>query len=385
MAVILDTAYQLYVLGTVYPVQVLIVAVVERHRAVRAGSRPDVAACARAVRPPADTRDRTAGVANGHANVRRREPECGMTRRACVAALIAVLLAATSVADAQTTTQLWGNLTFELGQERSAGLRARLRAQGAAGRAGRRPGLVESRRHAERGVLAAVVGRPGRRHDRRLDQADRRRGHDRGDAAAGRAAAPVLARPDAPPARTCARCGASSSATWCASSHRNFFYSGGDTDSDSTVRFRNRLEFQLPLNKPRMTDDGTRYLLADWEWFIPLDDPERAIREPAADSRRPGLPPQLQLALRSALHVDAVAQHARRGVQHDREHHRHPREAAVLRLTHESASRRVVSRGQPAGSVLQTFDRAGLCQPGRREGPLPRTDRCSRSALLVER
>ena len=55
--------------------------------------------------------------------------------------------------------------------------------------------------------------------------------------------------------------------------YRNFFYSGGDTDYDSTVRFRNRLEFQLPLNKPRMTEDGARYLLADWEWFIPLDDP----------------------------------------------------------------------------------------------------------------
>ena len=23
-----------------------------------------------------------------------------------------------------------------------------------------------------------------------------------------------------------------------------------------------------------MTDDDVRYLLADWEWFIPLDDPE---------------------------------------------------------------------------------------------------------------
>jgi uncharacterized protein DUF2490 len=55
---------------------------------------------------------------------------------------------------------------------------------------------------------------------------------------------------------------------------RNFFYSGGDTDSDSTVRFRNRLEFLVPLNKPRITDDGARYLLADWEWFIPLDDPD---------------------------------------------------------------------------------------------------------------
>ena len=55
---------------------------------------------------------------------------------------------------------------------------------------------------------------------------------------------------------------------------RNFFYSGGDTDSESTVRFRNRLEFQVPLNRERVSDDGARYLLADWEWFIPLDDTE---------------------------------------------------------------------------------------------------------------
>jgi hypothetical protein len=55
---------------------------------------------------------------------------------------------------------------------------------------------------------------------------------------------------------------------------RNFFYYGGHTGSDSTVRFRNRLEFFWPLNTDRLTDDGARYLLTDWEWFIPLDDPE---------------------------------------------------------------------------------------------------------------
>jgi hypothetical protein len=55
---------------------------------------------------------------------------------------------------------------------------------------------------------------------------------------------------------------------------RNFFYSGGDVEAESTFRFRNRLEFLLPLNKERITDDGARYWLADWEWFVPLDDPE---------------------------------------------------------------------------------------------------------------
>lgn len=55
---------------------------------------------------------------------------------------------------------------------------------------------------------------------------------------------------------------------------RNLFYSGVETGSDSTVRFRNRLESLAPLNKERITDDGAYYVLADWEFFVPLDDPE---------------------------------------------------------------------------------------------------------------
>jgi hypothetical protein len=54
---------------------------------------------------------------------------------------------------------------------------------------------------------------------------------------------------------------------------RNLFYSGAGSGTDATVRFRNRLEFLVSLNKERLTDDGTGYLLADWEWFVPLDDP----------------------------------------------------------------------------------------------------------------
>lgn len=53
---------------------------------------------------------------------------------------------------------------------------------------------------------------------------------------------------------------------------RNFFYSD-DTENSSTVRFRNRLEFLAPLNKERLTEDGARYLLADWEWYIPIGEP----------------------------------------------------------------------------------------------------------------
>lgn len=30
----------------------------------------------------------------------------------------------------------------------------------------------------------------------------------------------------------------------------------------------------MPLNKERLTDDGARYLVSDWEWFIPLSDQE---------------------------------------------------------------------------------------------------------------
>jgi hypothetical protein len=53
---------------------------------------------------------------------------------------------------------------------------------------------------------------------------------------------------------------------------RNLFYNQ-DKASESVVRFRNRLEFQIPLNRNSVSDDGARYTLADWEWFIPLGDP----------------------------------------------------------------------------------------------------------------
>ena len=53
---------------------------------------------------------------------------------------------------------------------------------------------------------------------------------------------------------------------------RNFFYTGAGSGSSSSVRFRNRLEFLVPLNKEKLTEDGARYLLADWEWYVPLDD-----------------------------------------------------------------------------------------------------------------
>ena len=30
----------------------------------------------------------------------------------------------------------------------------------------------------------------------------------------------------------------------------------------------------MPLNKEKLTDDRARYLLADWEWFMPVSEPE---------------------------------------------------------------------------------------------------------------
>ena len=55
---------------------------------------------------------------------------------------------------------------------------------------------------------------------------------------------------------------------------RNFIYTG-DTDEPNsfTTRFRNRLEFLVPLNKAELSNDEVRYFLADWEWFVPLGEP----------------------------------------------------------------------------------------------------------------
>ena len=53
---------------------------------------------------------------------------------------------------------------------------------------------------------------------------------------------------------------------------RTLFYTG-DVDTDAVARFRNRFEVLWPLNRDRVNEDGVRYLMADWEWFIPLDDP----------------------------------------------------------------------------------------------------------------
>ena len=54
---------------------------------------------------------------------------------------------------------------------------------------------------------------------------------------------------------------------------RNLYYSTDKPDS-STVRVRNRFESLWPINRPQITDNGATYLAADWEWFMPVDDPD---------------------------------------------------------------------------------------------------------------
>ncbi len=54
---------------------------------------------------------------------------------------------------------------------------------------------------------------------------------------------------------------------------RNFYYST-DMPQSSTVRFRDRVEMSYSLTRPHITDDGATYLLADAEWFWPLEEPD---------------------------------------------------------------------------------------------------------------
>lgn len=57
---------------------------------------------------------------------------------------------------------------------------------------------------------------------------------------------------------------------------RNFWYSD-DTPSSHETRLRNRLELKVGLNHAELSLDKTLYLIADFEFFVPLSDdvPER--------------------------------------------------------------------------------------------------------------
>ncbi len=57
---------------------------------------------------------------------------------------------------------------------------------------------------------------------------------------------------------------------------RHFWYSGG-LESSQEWRLRNRAEAKLALNRDSLSQDGTLYLIADAEFYVPLGDeiPER--------------------------------------------------------------------------------------------------------------
>jgi hypothetical protein len=136
--------------------------------------------------------------------------------------LVVVLLMCAHVASAQTTTQLWGNLTFNsVKSERlvyvTPNVEYALRppfdlvAAMTLGRTLQTDAVHSTEMTPRFGVRFHLFSRT--QLFRVLEQAPRRRLVVRD-----------LVRVES----------------------RNFFYSGGDTDSDSTVRFRNRLEFLVP-------------------------------------------------------------------------------------------------------------------------------------------
>ena len=51
---------------------------------------------------------------------------------------------------------------------------------------------------------------------------------------------------------------------------RTLFYNNGSPTS-SYWRLRNRVSFDYPLNRANITEDGARYVAADWELFLPLN------------------------------------------------------------------------------------------------------------------
>jgi hypothetical protein len=63
---------------------------------------------------------------------------------------------------------------------------------------------------------------------------------------------------------------------------RHFSYSDGEPSSGNW-RFRDRVEFLYPFNRPNMGSDGAIHLIADWEWFVPISDD---VTERFANRRR---------------------------------------------------------------------------------------------------
>ena len=88
--------------------------------------------------------------------------------------------------------------------------------------------------------------------------------------------------------------------------------------------------WQLRRGEGQITDDGARYVLADWEWFVPLDDlPEQFLHE-AAHSCGLWLSTHHSIEMRGAVHVGAIAQRERRELYNQRPHPQLSREAGFL-------------------------------------------------------
>ena len=96
------------------------------------------------------------------------------------------------------------------------------------------------------------------------------------------------------------------------------------------MRFRNRLEFQVPLNREKVSDDGARYLLADWEWFIPLSDPAERFASRQRVRAGLGYRAERRVAFRRAVHLGSLARHDGRELSDDRSHRQLSREAPTL-------------------------------------------------------
>lgn len=95
---------------------------------------------------------------------------------------------------------------------------------------------------------------------------------------------------------------------------RNFWYSGGRA-SESDLRFRDRIETKLALNKPTLTDDGVWYASADIERFVPIGSND--IAERFATKRRLRIGVGFRQSYRWRFELLAMADRARETIDEE--------------------------------------------------------------------